>query len=374
VVDPSGLIVTNHHVVNGALAIRVTFDDGRKFDAQVLGVDPPTDVALLRLKGKVEELPVVKLGDSEALKVGDWVVAIGNPFGLASSVSAGIVSAKARNIQHGPYDDFLQTDAAINPGNSGGPLFNLQGEVVGVNSALVSGSTGIGFAVPSNLVKALLPQLLKQGRVTRAYLGLQVEDIPPDVAKALRVPSSEGALVVHAEDDSPSSRAGIRADDIVVALDGQKVSNGRALLRAVALKSPGAKASLTLYRGSLRLDVPVTLAQRPDSDVQRAAPAIEAPPDGRRIGISYRDLEPRFAPELSGIRSGAVIVDVAAGSAAQKAGLSPGMIVLAASERPVRGAADLTNLLRQATSGATLLLRVFVPGVPGRHLRALTVP
>jgi serine protease Do len=253
-------------------------------------------------------------------------------------------------------------------------LFNLQGEVVGVNSALVSGSTGIGFAVPSNLVKALLPQLLKQGRVTRAYLGLQVEDIPPDVAKALRVPSLEGALVVRAEDDSPSAHAGIRADDIVVALDGQKVTSGGGLLRAVALKSPGTRASLTVYRGPQRLDLGVTLAQRPDPESLRVPAAPDAPPDGRRIGISYRDLEPRFTLELGGINTGAVIVDVAAGSAAQKAGLSPGMIVLAASERPVRGAADLTQLLRQATSGATLLLRVFVPGVPGRHLRALTVP
>src|SRR5262249_13965808 len=152
---------------------------------QTLGADAVTDVALLKIKGKVDPLPALKMGDSDALKVGDWVVAIGNPFGLSSSVSAGIVSAKARNIQRGPYDDFLQTDAAINPGNSGGPLFNLRGEVVGINSALIGGSTGIGFAVPSNLVKALLPQLMKQGKVTRAYLGLQVEDLPSEVGKAL---------------------------------------------------------------------------------------------------------------------------------------------------------------------------------------------
>ncbi len=185
IIDPSGIVLTNNHVVQGAVSIRVRLNDRREFDAKILGRDPATDVAVIKLQGKVENLPVVKLGDSDAIKVGDWVVAIGNPFGLASSVSVGIISAKAREIGASQYDDFLQTDAAINPGNSGGPLFNLKGEVIGINTAIVGGGSGIGFSVPSNMVTALLPQLEKNGQVVRGYLGVGIEDLHAEVAKGL---------------------------------------------------------------------------------------------------------------------------------------------------------------------------------------------
>jgi serine protease Do len=221
IIDPKGLVLTNNHVVEGAVAIRVRLDDGRSFDAEIVGRDPLTDVAVIQLKGKVENLATVKLGDSDALRVGDWVVAIGNPFGLASSVSSGILSARARDIHSGPYDDFLQTDAAINPGNSGGPLFNLKGEVVGINTAIVGGGTGIGFAVPSNLVKALLPHLEKDGAVTRAWLGIGIQDLTQDLAKAMQLPVTEGAIVSQVNDGSPAGKAGMRADDVIVAIDGQ---------------------------------------------------------------------------------------------------------------------------------------------------------
>ncbi|HLM44919.1 MAG TPA: trypsin-like peptidase domain-containing protein, partial [Myxococcaceae bacterium] len=204
IIDSKGLVLTNNHVVEGAVSIRVRMDDGRSFDAEIVGRDPLTDVALIRLKGKVDGLPTVKLGDSDGMRVGDWVVAIGNPFGLASSVSSGILSARARDIHSGPYDDFLQTDAAINPGNSGGPLFNLKGEVVGINTAIVGGGTGIGFAVPSNLVKALVPQLEKDGAVTRAWLGIGIQDLTQDLAKALALPVSEGAIVSQVNNNSPA--------------------------------------------------------------------------------------------------------------------------------------------------------------------------
>src|SRR5713226_2480902 len=190
IIDSNGTVLTNNHVVEGAVAIRVRLDDGRTFDAQVVGRDPLTDVAVIRLKGKVEKLPFVRLGDSDAMRVGDWVVAIGNPFGLASSVSAGIISAHGRNITGSSYDDFLQTDAAINPGNSGGPLFNLRGEVIGINTAIVGGGTGIGFAVPSNMARDMLGQLEK-GKISRGWLGVGIQDLTSELAKALNAPVSK---------------------------------------------------------------------------------------------------------------------------------------------------------------------------------------
>src|SRR6516162_5489266 len=263
IIDPKGLLLTNNHVVQDAVNIRVKLNDGREFEGKTVGRDPLTDVALVRLSGSGLNLPAVRLGDSDAMRVGDWVVAIGNPFGLASSVSAGIISATSRNIGATPYDDFLQTDAAINPGNSGGPLFNLKGEVIGINTAIVSGGSGIGFAVPSNMAKSLLPQLEKGGAVTRGYLGVGIQDLTPEVAKALNVPVTEGAVITQVQ-DGPAKKAGVQVDDAVVAVDGQKVGSGTALTRAIGLKQPNTVSDLTLYRGNKKMDVKVTLATRPD--------------------------------------------------------------------------------------------------------------
>src|SRR5262249_53642510 len=273
IIHPNGTVLTNNHVVEGADAIRVRLEDGRSFDANVLGRDPLTDVAVVKLKGKVENLPVVPLGDSDSMKVGDWVLAIGNPFGLASSVSAGIISARARQIGAGPYDDFLQTDAAINPGNSGGPLFNLKGEVIGINTAIVGGGTGIGFAVPSNIAKALLPQLEKEGAVSRGYIGVHIQDLNPDLAKGLSVPVKEGAVISDVVDDGPGKAAGLQRDDVVTAIDGQKVSSGGALSRAVGLKRPGTTSTLNVYRGTKQMELKVHLATRPD--LAKVNPASE---------------------------------------------------------------------------------------------------
>ncbi len=277
IIDPKGLVLTNNHVVEDAVSITVHLDDGRSFPAEIVGRDPLTDVAVIRLQGKdVKDLPVVALGDSEALKVGDWLLAIGNPFGLASSVSLGILSAKARDIQAGPYDDFLQTDAAINPGNSGGPLFNMKGEVIGINTAIVGGGTGIGFAVPSNMIKALLPQLEKEGAVTRGYLGIGIQDLTADIAKALNLPVTEGAIVNEVSPGGPSAKAGLKLDDVVVAIDGQKIGSANALTRAVALKRPGTTSTLTVYRNGNKQDVKVTLGTRPDLEgVSKRGPARE---------------------------------------------------------------------------------------------------
>ncbi|WNG18784.1 Do family serine endopeptidase [Cystobacter fuscus] len=377
IIDPKGLVLTNNHVVEGAVAIRVRLDDGRSFDAEVVGRDPLTDVALIRVKGKVDNLPTVKLGDSDAMRVGDWVVAIGNPFGLASSVSSGILSARARNIHSGPYDDFLQTDAAINPGNSGGPLFNLKGEVVGINTAIVGGGTGIGFAVPSNQVKALLPQLEKEGAVTRAWLGIGIQDLDEDLARALQLPVKEGAVVNQVNDNSPAGRAGVKMDDVIVSIDGQKVGSGSSLTRSVALKKPGSTSALEVFREGKRQTIKVQLGTRPDLENLGVRPRQgqedEEQSSKARVGLSLSNLDPRIA-ERAGLDSakGAMVTEVQPGSPAERAQLEPGMVVVEANRKPVANAQELAGIIRKAPAGSTLLLRVALPG--GRALRALTLP
>ncbi len=381
IIDPSGLVLTNNHVVENAMTIRVRLKDGRTFDAEVVGRDQPTDVAIIRLKGKVANLPSVKLGNSDALRVGDWAVAIGNPFGLASSVSLGIISARARSIGASNYDDFLQTDAAINPGNSGGPLFNLGGEVIGMNTAIVGGGSGIGFAVPSNLIKALLPQLQKSGSVTRGYLGVGIQDLTAELGQALGVPATEGAVVTVVSRGQPGEKAGIKPDDVIVAVDGQKVDSGSALIRTVALKQPGTTTTLTVLRGGKKQDIKVTLAKRPDEGpVQPEGPEQDESDEGskQRVGLSMRDLDARTAQSAGFTQQqagGALISDVVPGSPAERAELAPGMVVVEANRKPVKTARDFQTILRAAPKGSTLLLRIAVPGKDNnRLLRALQVP
>jgi serine protease Do len=375
-IDPGGIIVTNNHVVENAVSITVKLDDGRTFKAEVVGRDPLTDVAVIRLQGKVDNLPWVKLGNSNAMKVGDWVVAIGNPFGLASSVSAGIVSATARNIRAGPYDEFIQTDAAINPGNSGGPLFNLGGQVIGMNTAIVGGGTGIGFAVPSNVISSLLPQLQKEGRVTRGYLGVQIQDLDPDLATALGVPEQEGAIVADVTVDSPA-HGQLQPDDVVVAIDEQKVTSTDVLTRTVAMHRPGTTVKLRVYRDGKPREVPVKLGVRPDleklfTEEPKSSGSTEAQRQ-QKVGMSFRDMDPRFAQGMRLPKEGALIQEVTPGSPAEKANLRAGMVVVEAGGKPVKSAQDLALAVRGAKPGAVLLLRVAVPE-GARFLRALKIP
>ncbi|SEN02472.1 serine protease Do [Stigmatella aurantiaca] len=376
IVDAKGFVLTNNHVIEDAVSITVRLNDGRSFPAEVVGRDPLTDVAVIKLKGKLDALPTVSLGDSEALRVGDWLVAIGNPFGLASSVSLGILSAKARDIQAGPYDDFLQTDAAINPGNSGGPLFNMKGEVIGINTAIVGGGTGIGFAVPSNLVKALLPQLEKEGTVTRGFLGLGIQDLNADIAGALNLPEEQGAIVNEVRPGSPAAKAGMKLDDVIVALDGQKIVSGGALTRSVALKRPGTVATLTLYRNGNKQDVKVTLGTRPDLEKVGLRSTGEAEESSKaRVGLSLDNLDARTAQQAGFTNmQGALITEVVPGSPADRAELVAGMLVVEANRKPVRSAQDLAKIIRSSSSGTKLLLRVMTPGGENRFLRALQVP
>jgi len=376
IIDPKGLILTNNHVVEDAVSITIRLDDGRTFSGEVVGRDPLTDVALVRLKEKVEGLPTVKLGDSNALRVGDWVVAIGNPFGLASSVSLGIVSARAREIGASQYDEFLQTDAAINPGNSGGPLFNMQGEVVGINTAIVGGGSGIGFAVPSSLISSLLPQLEKEGSVTRAWLGVGIQNLTRDLASALNLPVDKGAILSQVMPSSPAAKAGLKQDDVVVAIDGRTVTSSGELTRTVALKRPGSTSTLTLYRDGKKMDVKVELGTRPD--LEGVSSAKQRPEEqqesSRRVGVSLQNLDASTAKQAGfADSSGALITDVVPGSPADRAQLEPGMVVIEANRQKVENADALARIIKGAASGSTLLLRVTAPG-GARNLRALRVP
>ncbi len=375
IVDPRGLVITNNHVVEGAVIIRVRLEDGREFDGDVLGRDPLTDLALIRLRGKIENLPVAKLGDSSAMRVGDFAVAIGNPFGLASSVSLGIVSALDRNIRAGPYDQFMQTDAAINPGNSGGPLFNLKGEVIGINTAIVGGGTGIGFAVPSNVAKALMPQLEKDGSVTRGWLGVGIQDLNPGLAKAMGIPQTDGAIITAVNDGSPAKKGGVIEDDVVITIDGAKVHSGGGLSRAVAFKRPNSEVKLGVYRAGKPLDLVIKLGTRPDLEnyAARAAPAEPQGTKQPRVGLSFQDMDPRLAESTGLPAIGALVVDVTPGSPAERAGLRRGMVVVEAGKKQVRGRDDLMRVLSEGKSGTVLLLRVMLPG-SGKLLQAIELP
>lgn len=260
-ISGEGQIVTNHHVVDGAQSVQVTLKDGRKFDAQVIGSDPATDIALLSIEADVD-LPYVRFGSSGAMRVGDEVVAVGNPFGLSSTVTSGIISAKSRDINAGPYDEFIQTDAAINRGNSGGPLFNNAGDVIGVNTAILSpggGSVGIGFAVPSDVVRDVVADLADDGTVTRGWLGVQIRPMSDEVAEVLGYDTATGAVVEAVSPDSPAQVAGLRTGDIILRFDETPIVDLRDLTRAVAAKDPDAAATVTVLRRGRELVLDVTI-------------------------------------------------------------------------------------------------------------------
>ncbi len=362
IIHESGLVLTNNHVIDGADRIGVKLADGREFQANVVGRDPKTDVALLRLDD-AKDLPTVYLGDSDRADVGDWVVAIGNPFGLSHSVSVGIVSAKERFIGAGPYDDFIQTDAAINPGNSGGPLFNARGEVIGINTAIVAHGQGIGFAVPINLVKVLVPQLEQTGTVARGWLGVAIQDLTPEIARSLKVPeSSKGALIADVVPGSPAERAGLEHGDLVVSVDGRGIDNYAHLSRTIALLPPGKAIRLGVLREGKRMDLEVAVAARDDqgrvldAKAERKG-ATEAKPGP--LGIAVSEVTPEMARSLGLSRpTGVVVAEIAGDSPAARAGLSEGDLILEVNRRAVRSLRDWNELVRSVSPGEMVLLRL----------------
>jgi serine protease Do len=369
-----GLVLTSFHFLRDAPGLVVHLADGRTYEAQLVGRDAPTDLALLRLRNAPQSLPIAQLGDSRRLHTGDWVLAVGNPFGLSSSVSLGIVSALARRLG-GPYDEFLQTDAAINPGSSGGPLFDMHGQVVGIATA-VPVAAGIGFAVPSSVVLELLPQLEKQGGVTRGALGALFQDMTPTLGRALGVSSGQGALLSGFTQDSAAERAGLLRDDVVVALDGQPVASKNELIHSLGLHSPASRVKLTLVRSGQSQDIQVTLGTR--TDLEGTGP-LARPPEDRPLpadgafGLELADLTREVAARLRIRVPGAVVVAVSLGSAADAAGFAPGAVITELGGTPVRSVRDARAALKAARSGRTVLVRIIAPGgLPG--LLALAVP
>jgi serine protease Do len=325
-IDTEGFIVTNNHVVAEADQIKVKLSDGREFDAKVVGRDPKTDLALIKIED-AKDLTALPLGNSDQTQVGTWVVAIGSPFGLEQTVTAGIVSAKGRIIGAGQYDDFIQTDASINPGNSGGPLLDMRGEVIGINTAIVASGQGIGFAIPINMAKNIVNQLKETGEVVRGWLGVGIQDLTPELAEYYKLKSREGVLVTQAFEGDPAHKAGIRSNDVITAINGQPVATGRELSAIIANTPVGGDAVITLLRNGKEMKVTVKVAKRPE-DEKLAKGSREGQETGS-LGIQVADLSPERAQQfgLDQDESGVIVLDVENGSRADKAGLRVGDIV-----------------------------------------------
>ena len=346
IIDSSGYIVTNEHVIHDADDVRVHLADERELKVDVVGRDPRLDIALLRIKG-AQKLPAAPLGSSEKLRVGEHVLAVGNPFGLGHTVTLGIVSAKARTIGAGPYDDFIQTDASINPGNSGGPLFNGRGEVVGINTAIRAGANGIGFAIPIDEVRDVLGQLRDKGKVLRGRLGLGFQNISTDIAEAMGLESTRGALISQIEQGGPAARAGIRAGDVIVAVNGTAIQHAEELPRRVARNAPGATVDLTILRDKKKREVKATLDALPEDPI--SAPG--------RPGLGRTKPPPaQFGVSVTDMPGGGVRVDEV--DADNVRDLVPGDVIIEANGVPVRDMASLQATMARAKPGSTALLKV----------------
>ena len=374
IVDADGTVVTNNHVVNGATEVSVTLDDGTELPARVVGHDARTDLAVLHVDAG-RKLASLALGDSDKVRPGEWVVAVGNPFGLGGTVTAGIISARGRDIGAGPYDAFLQIDAAINQGNSGGPLFTQDGRVVGVNTAILSptgGSVGIGFAIPSNLVKDVVGQLRTAGHVTRGFIGIESQPVTDAIGPGLGLDKgARGALIAAVAPDSPAAKAGLQPGDIVQSVGGTKVTSPHDLALAVAAVKPGQATDVVIMRDGTAKTISVAVAEMPE---QRAtADAGPSAPGERNIGVALAPLSPelRARLEVPEGTNGAVVAEVRPDSPADQAGLKQGDVVVGVGSKPVTSPAEAVTAIRSANrAGKGVALRVVREG----HARFLAVP
>lgn len=360
-VSADGYIVTNNHVVAEADVIHVTMDEQngktRNFTAKLIGSDEETDLALLKVESKTP-LPFLTFGDSDALKVGEWLLAIGNPFGLDHTVTAGILSAKGRNIRSGPFDNFLQTDASINPGNSGGPLLNMQGQVVGINTAIIASGQGIGFAIPSNMAAKIIDQIKDGKKVSRGWIGVTIQDVDENTAKALGLKDSGGALVGSVLENEPAAKGGVKDGDVILAVDGKNIEDSAALLRAIADKTPGSSAVLTVWRDGKTENLTVTLGERKSAQGTVRGGKSQTQQDEGLLGLSVRPLKKEERQELKIARNeGLFIVSVDPDKAAAEADLRPGDIILKANLVPVNSAAELSKIVKDVgvKRGAVML-------------------
>ncbi len=358
VVDSRGYILTNNHVVKDASKIKVKLQDGRSLDATVVGTDPQTDLAVLRIKAS--DLPILRLSDSDQAKVGQWVLAFGSPFGLEETMTAGIISAKGRVIGAGPYDNFLQTDAAINPGNSGGPLVDLTGQVVGINTMILSesgGFQGIGLAIPAAMADNIYHQLVANGKVTRGWLGVHIQEMTPDLAKSFHLEPSRGVLVAQVDPDGPAARAGLQSGDIILSYNGNEVHNARDLSLAVAETKVGVPAELKVLRDGHEMAFHVSIGERPENiDESNATPDEQ---QHGKMGITVENITPDIQSEMNlSSTSGARVTEVRPGSPADDGGVRPGDVIHEINHAPVRSAANLQSVVRDLKKGQTVLLKV----------------
>jgi serine protease Do len=361
IVSPDGVILTNAHVVEGASRVTIKLTDHREFQARVLGSDEKSDVAVLKIDA--DKLPVVRLGDPGSLEVGEWVVAIGSPFGFENSVTAGIVSAKGRNLPDDSYVPFIQTDVAVNPGNSGGPLFNLRGEVVGINSQIYSrsgGYQGVSFAIPIDVAMNVGSQLQVSGHVTRGRIGVAIQDVDQALAESFGLEVPSGALVSSVDEEGPAKGAGIEAGDVILGFNGKTVESAGELPALVAAAQPGSLAELTIWRDHSRRELRVKIGETTDGPVATSLPDGTA---GGRLGMQVRPLSPGER-RMSGGQDGLLVEDV--DGAAAEAGIHPGDIVLSANGRPLHGADELRAAVAGAKGHIALLVqrgdaRIFVP-------------
>ena len=374
-----GLVLTNNHVVEiedenkpgryrAMDEITVITDPSapggaRELPAKVIGNDPKSDVALLRIEGEhVKDLKYAVLGDSDAVEVGDYVVAIGEPFGLQATVTAGIISAKERSQFGGAYSDYLQTDASINPGNSGGPLFNMRGEVVGINAAIISGANTIGFAIPIAVVKQILPQLKEKGRVSRGFLGVQPQAITQDMVQQLGLKNTQGALVTDVVPKSPAEKSGLKPGDVVVAINGRPVADDNQLTRDVGAVPPGGTVKLDVLRDGKQRGIDVQLTPRPDETEEGGKSASDRgeQASGDPLGLTVEDITPELArrARLDGPVKGAIVTDVGSDSPAANSQVEPGDIIVEISRQPIASAADYRKAVHGVKKGDTVLVRV----------------
>jgi len=359
IVSPEGYIVTNNHVVDGATEVRVTLNDRREFKARVVGTDPKTDIAVLKIDAP--NLQSIVIGDSDKLQVGDYVLAVGNPFGVGKTVTMGIVSATGRgNLGIEDYENFIQTDASINPGNSGGALVNDRGELVGINTAILShgseGNQGIGFAVPISVARNVMDQILKNGKVTRAYLGVVAQEVTPAIAKAFREPEVRGALVGDVSPNSPAQRAGLQKGDIILEVNGKPVNDGAQLRMNISLMDPGSTVAVKVLRDGSSRDFSVRLAELPteQAQVQRNSET----PESTMQGVSVENLNARTASQLGlpASTAGVVVTDVEPGSRAAESGLKRGDVIQEVNRQAVRNTSDFDRAVRSSKDETLLLV------------------
>lgn len=353
VISGEGFILTNNHVVKKATEIKVKLDSGKEYDAKIVGRDPKTDLALIKVKPEKNFPEPVTLGDSDSIRIGDWVMAVGNPFGLGQTVTTGIISAKGRIIGAGPYDDFLQTDAAINPGNSGGPLFNMKGEVVGINTAIIARGQNIGFAIPINMAKELLPQL-KSGKIIRGWLGVMIQDVTPELAKSFGLSTTKGVLVSDVTEDSPAEKAGLKRGDVITRFNGKEVRDSHMLSRTVAATRPKSKVTIDIIRNGKEKSLQVQIGTMPQG--QEAL----SPENAGTWGLTVQEMTPDLARHLNlnPDEKGVVISGVEPGSPAADAGLRTGDIIKEINRKEIKDLGDYNTAIRKAGKGGSVLLLV----------------